>query len=284
MKKFALIGLSGFVAKKHVRCIKKLKGNLIAALDIHDNVGFIDNFFSKCLFFKNEKFFFSYIKKKKIDYVVICSPSYLHFKHIKLSIISGCNVIVEKPPILNLSDFKKIENLEKKFNKRCHCIFQLREDKRIISLKNKIQKSKTINKVKINYYTKRGQWYQTSWKTNRKFSGGLLINIGIHFVDILIWIFGDIKKIKIIKKTKTQIIGNFKMVKAIVNWNLSIRDYKKNSGVSNFHREMNVNNFKINFDKFDDLHLANYRSIINKKKFRIKEFYNLLKNIEKLKL
>ena len=109
----------------------------------------------------------------------------------------------------------------------------------------------------------------------------MLINIGIHFVDILIWLFGDIKKIKIKKKTKMQIVGKFEMVKAIVNWNLSIKNYKKNFVNSNFHREMNINNFIINFDKFDDLHLENYKSIIYKKKFRIKEFYELLKNIEK---
>ena len=279
MKKFALVGLSGFVAKKHVRCIDQLNGNLIAALDIHDNVGFVDNYFPNCFFFNNEKKFFSFLKKRKIDYVVICSPSYLHFKHIKLSLVSGCNVIVEKPPILNLQDFKKIEKLEKRYKKNCHCIFQLREDKRIILLKKKMNFSKNKNQVTINYFTKRGKWYETSWKSNKKFSGGLLINIGIHFVDILIWLFGDIKEIKILKNTKNQIIGKFKMLNANVNWNLSIKNFKN----LNFHREMKINNYRINFDKFNDLHLDNYKSIIYKKKFKIQNFYNLLKNIEKLK-
>ena len=114
MKNFALIGLAGFVAKKHVKCISQLKGNLVAALDKHDNVGFIDNFFPKCHFFKNERNFFLYVKNKKVDYVVVCSPSYLHFNHIKLALLSGCNVIVEKPPIINFEDYKKIIKLEKK--------------------------------------------------------------------------------------------------------------------------------------------------------------------------
>ena len=106
-----------------------------------------------------------------------------------------------------------------------------------------------------------------------------MINIGIHFVDILIWLFGDIKKIKILKNTKNQIIGKFKMLNANVNWNLSIKNFRN----LNFHREMKVNNYRINFDKFNDLHLENYKSIIYKKKFKIQDFYNLLKNIEKLK-
>jgi len=118
MKNFALIGLAGFVAKKHVKCISDLKGNLVAALDKHDNVGFIDSFFSKCNFFKKEKEFFKYIKKRKIDYVVVCSPSYLHFNHIKLSLLSGCNVIVEKPPVIKFEDYKKIIKLEKKTKKK----------------------------------------------------------------------------------------------------------------------------------------------------------------------
>ncbi len=279
MKNFALIGIAGYVAKKHVKCIRDLKGNLVASLDKHDNVGFIDNFFPDCKFFRNENKFFSYLKKKKIDYVVICSPSFLHFKHITQSIKSGCNVIVEKPPILNFSDFKKIEVLEKKMKKTCHCIFQLREDKRLIYLKKKLNKSSALNKVKIDYHTRRGKWYETSWKSNKKFSGGLLINIGIHFVDILIWLFGDIEKIKIIKNTKKQIIGKFKMSNANVDWKLSITNYKN----LNFYREMRINNYKINFDKFYDLHLENYKSIIYKKKFAIGNFQNLLKNIEKLK-
>ena len=284
MIKFALIGLSGFIAKKHVFCIEKLKGDLVAALDKHDNVGYIDNFYPNCNFFKNEKFFFSFIKKKKIDYLIICSPSYLHFKHIQKGLLSKTNVIVEKPPLLHSSDFKKIIQLEKKTKKNCYCIFQLREDKRLISLKNKITANTKINKVKINYYTKRGKWYEKSWKGDKKLSGGLLINIGIHFVDILLWIFGDLKKIIILKKDKSNIRGKFLMEKAIVNWHLSIQSFKKEFKNLKFKRELKVNNNFINLNKFNDLHLENYKSIIYKKKFKIKNFENLLKNIEKFKV
>ena len=124
MKNFALIGLAGFVAKKHIKCISDLKGNLVAALDEHDNVGFIDSYFPKCNFFKKESEFFRFVKKKQIDYVVVCSPSYLHFNHIRLSLLSGSNVIVEKPPVIKYEDYKKILILEKKTKKKCHCILR----------------------------------------------------------------------------------------------------------------------------------------------------------------
>ena len=284
MIKFALIGLSGFVAKKHVLCIEKLKGDLVAALDKHDNVGYIDSFYPNCNFFKSEKLFFSFIKKNKVDYLIICSPSYLHFDHIQKGLLSNTNVIVEKPPLLHSSKFNKIKKAEKKTKKNCYCIFQLREDKRLISLKNKIKIKNKINQVKINYYTKRGKWYEKSWKGNKKLSGGLLINIGIHFVDILLWIFGDLKKIIILKKNKSNIKGKFLMEKANVNWHLSIHSFKKEFKNLKFKRELKVNNDNIDLNKFNDLHFENYKSIIYRKNFKIKNFENLLKNIEKFKV
>ena len=137
MKNFAIIGIAGFVAKKHLNCIKKLNGNLVAAFDIHDNVGFIDNYYPKTKFFKNEKEFFLFLNKKKVDYLVVCSPTYLHYRHIIKGLESKVNIIVEKPPILKKNNLKQIYFLEKKFNKKCYCIFQLRVNKKIIGLKKK---------------------------------------------------------------------------------------------------------------------------------------------------
>ena len=126
MKKFCIIGVAGFVAKKHLNCIKSLNGNLIGACDVHDNVGFIDSFFPEAKFFKNEKLFFDFVRKRKPDYLVICSPSHLHYTHIRKSFLSNTNVIVEKPPLLSIEEYNKILLLEKKFKKKCYCIFQLR--------------------------------------------------------------------------------------------------------------------------------------------------------------
>ncbi len=284
MKNFALIGLAGFVAKKHVKCISQLKGNLVAALDKHDNVGFIDSFFPKCLFFKNEDKFFVYIKKKKIDYVVICSPSYLHFNHIKYSLLSGCNVIVEKPPVVKFEDYKKILELEKKTKKKCFCIFQLRLDKKLKKLKKEINLKNTKHNVGITYYTYRGNWYFKSWKNTKNYSGGLLVNIAIHFFDILLWIFGDFKKIKITKRNDSRVEGTIFLEKATAKWIVSIEDLKKknNKIKSKYYRIMKINKRIINFDKFNDLHLTNYKEIINGN-FHISEFAKIIKLLSVLK-
>ena len=284
MKKFALIGLAGFVAKKHVNCIKKINGNLVAALDFNDNVGFIDSYFPKCEFFTNENKFFSFLKKNLIDYVVICSPSYLHFKHTIKSLKSQCNVIVEKPPILNSNDYIKIRDAEKKYNKKCFCIFQLRLDEKLKKLKKNVLLSNKFHNVEIIYYTYRGDWYYKSWKNKKALSGGLLVNIAIHFFDILFWIFGEINNFKILKKSKSKVVGILKLQKASVKWTVSIKNINQNNNnlKNRFHRIMKVNNKIINFDKFDNLHLANYRQIMNGN-FHISNFKSVIKFLPKLK-
>ena len=214
MKKFCIIGIAGFVAKKHLNCIKDINGELIAACDLHDNVGYMDNYFPEALFFKDEKNFFTFVKKNNPDFLIICSPSNLHFKHIKLGLTSNVNIIVEKPPVINENHLKQIYKLEKKYKKKCYCIFQLRLNEKIIKLKKDIEKSNKINEVKIFYTTYRGDWYFKTWKNIKKLSGGLGVNIGIHFFDILIWIFGDLKEIKIKKNTSSRMAGIMKLTKA----------------------------------------------------------------------
>lgn len=284
MKKFAIIGLAGFVAKKHVKCIKDLNGKLLASLDMHDNVGFLDSFFPKCKFFTDEKKFFFYLKKNKIDYVVVCSPSYLHFKHVKKSLLSNCNVIVEKPPVLNNKHYTEIKKIESKSNKKCFCIFQLRLDQKLMKLKSDVEKSSKINKVEIIYYSYRGDWYLKSWKNKKQFSGGLLINIAIHFFDILLWIFGEVKNITIIKRTDTIVKGRLDLDKASVKWTVSIKNLEdKRSKINKkFYRIMKINRKLISFDKFDNLHFSNYKEIL-KGNFHISNFKNVIKFLPRLK-
>tara|TARA_B100000780_G_C21127007_1_gene457878 strand:+ start:22597 stop:23454 length:858 start_codon:yes stop_codon:yes gene_type:complete len=284
MMKFGIIGIAGYVAKKHLNCIKKMDGSLIAAYDKHDNVGFIDRDFPSANFFKKEQQFFSYIKKKKIDYLVICSPTHMHFRHIIKGLASGANVIVEKPPLLNSENLKKINIYEKKYNKKCYCIFQLRVNKKIINLKKKIDKEKNKKfEVKIFYNTFRGDWYFKSWKNDKKLSGGLAVNIGIHFFDILLWMFGSVKLFKLYRNTQNETKGILNFEKANTQWLLSTKKLSKKSFKDNFIRYMKVNGKKINFDKFDDLHYENYKKIIYDKKFHISEFKNTIKFIDKLK-
>ena len=283
MKKFALIGIAGFVAKKHINCIKKLDGQLVATLDKHDNVGFIDNMFPDCKFFKNENLFFKFVKKNFIDYVVICSPSYLHYKHIRNTLISKSNAIVEKPPVLNFQSYLKIQKLENITKKKCYCIFQLRLDKNLIKLKKDKSLKYKKNKVLINYYTFRGDWYFKSWKNNKKESGGLLINIAIHFFDILNWIFNDFTKIKYQTKTQSNAKGIVEFKNAKINWFVSVNKLQRYKDTKlKYHRIMKINDKVINFNKFNDLHLENYKQILNGK-FHISEFENTIKFLNLLK-
>jgi len=284
MKNFALIGLAGFVAKKHVKCIKDIKGNLVSTLDLHDNVGFIDSFFPKCEFFTSENLFFRFIKKKNIDFVVICSPSHLHYKHIKLSLKAGCNVIVEKPPVLSLNQYREIIKIEAITKKKCHCIFQLRLDRKLKNLKTIVDNSDSKYEVEIIYYSYRGNWYFKSWKNKKMLSGGLLINIAIHFFDILMWIFGEVKKIQVTNRNKSRVKGFIELEKANVKWIVSVENIKKqnNKIKTRYYRIMKVNNKIINFDKFNDLHFSNYLEIL-KGNFHISEFEDVIKFLPKLK-
>ena len=284
MKKFCIIGVAGFVAKKHLKCIESINGKVIAACDKHDNVGFLDSFYPEAVFFKNEKKFFQFVKKNKPDYLVVCSPSYLHFKHIISGLSSKTNIIVEKPPVLNLLHLKQIYKAEKINKKKCYCIFQLRVDDKIIKLRNKLINSKKFNKVKIHYTTYRGDWYFKTWKNIKKLSGGLAINIGIHFFDILFWLFGDIISLRIQKKTNKKVKGFLKLTNANINWHLSTEKVSAyNSSRYNFNRYMIVNNKKYNFDKFNDLHKKNYDMIIKKNKFHISEFEKTIKFMKLIK-
>ena len=285
MIKFCIIGVAGFVAKKHLNCIKSLDGNLIGACDVHDNVGFIDSLFPEAKFFKDENLFFNFVKKNKPDYVVICSPSYLHYQHIRKSFFSKTNVIVEKPPVLSIKEYNKILLLEKKYKKKCFCIFQLRVNDKLKLLKNKISKSSKVNDVKISYTTYRGDWYFKTWKNDKLKSGGLGVNIGIHFFDILSWIFGEVVELKINKRSKSIMTGEMKLSKANVKWLLSVEKVKNDNKLQNykFERYMLVNKKRYNFDKFNDLHKKNYEMIINNKGFHLRNFKNVIKLMDNLK-
>ncbi len=262
-KNFALLGSSGYIAKKHVMVINNLNKKLLLAYDPHNNSGYLDSFFPKCDFAKNESSFFSSIKKKRIAYVVICSPNYLHFSHIKKSLIKGANVICEKPTVLSFKQLKIIEKLEKKYKRKCYSIFQLRYNVNIVNLNSKIKKLKKISNIDLKYVTYRGKWYDASWKSNPKHSGGLIMNIGVHFVDILTFLFGRIDKIKFQLKNKKTLKGKMYFSNAKVNFLLSIeKKYLKK--VNKPIRKILINNSNINLTtKFTDLHTKCYKEILS---------------------
>ncbi len=261
-KNFALLGSSGYIGRKHVATIKNLKKKLILAHDPYNNSGYLDSFFPECDFAKSEKDFFSLVKKKKITYVVVCTPNYLHFSHIKKSLINGANVICEKPTVMSIRQLKKINKLEKKYKKKCYSIFQLRYNSNIIGLKLNIRKLKKFSNILLNYITYRGKWYEASWKNNLKYSGGLIMNIGVHFVDILTFLFGKINKINLDIANKKTLKGTMHFYNAKIKFLLSIeKKFLKNTNKP--IRKIQFNNSNIDLtNKFTDLHAKCYKEIL----------------------
>ena len=206
MKKynFAVIGVAGYVAPRHLKAIKNLNSNLLISYDKSDNVGILDKFFSESLFFNNFDLFKKkfILLKKKIDFTVILTPNNTHYKYIKFALSNGSNVICEKPLVISPIHINKIQKLEKKFNRKVYTILQLRTLEVINKLKQQLQKSNKWYKVKVNYITPRGHWYQSSWKGDIKKSGGIIYNIGIHLLDALCYLFGKYRSCRLIHKKK----------------------------------------------------------------------------------
>lgn len=276
MKNFIMIGGSGYIAPRHMEAIKKTGNNLLAVHDINDSIGILDKYFPKALFFKDINKFKKYIKniqlKKKIDYLTICSPNYLHLKHIELGLRNSINVICEKPIVLEPKDLIKIKKLELKFKKKVNCILQLRLNKKLVQLKEKIKKTKNKNfNVKIKYVSYRGDWFFKSWKGNASLSGGIATNIGIHFFDLLFWLFGARFNNKIVKKSNDHVSGNLIINDTIkINWFLSVRRKdlpKKNIST---YRSIKINDNEIEFsNNFNNLHILSYKKIIKNEGFGI---------------
>jgi UDP-N-acetyl-2-amino-2-deoxyglucuronate dehydrogenase len=266
---FCLIGVAGYIAKKHLFSIKKLKQKLLLSYDPNDSVGLLDSFFPNSLFFcKFSLFKKNYYKlRKKIDYTIIATPNYLHFKYIKFALSNGSNVICEKPLVISLRHLKKIQELEKKYKKKVYTIMQLRTLDEVNRLKKKINKKKNYN-ILIDYVTPRGQWYEQSWKGNVRKSGGILFNIGIHLIDLLTYLFGKHTKVKIIYSERKSIKGLVFFNNARALFNLSINNkklfkYKKSKSVI---RDFFINDKKIDLAKnFDDSHTDCYLKILEKK-------------------
>jgi UDP-N-acetyl-2-amino-2-deoxyglucuronate dehydrogenase len=201
MKNFALIGAAGFIAVRHMKAIKETGNNLVAALDKNDSVGVIDSYFPNADFFVEFERFDRHIDKlhrnnKPIDFVSICSPNYLHDSHMRFALRHQADAICEKPLVLNPWNIDALENLVKETGKNIYTILQLRLHPIIKELKEKMDAdtSGKIYDIDLTYITSRGNWYFTSWKAQDEKSGGIATNIGVHFFDMLSWIFGEVQQ------------------------------------------------------------------------------------------
>lgn len=273
-KTFVIAGVAGYIAPRHLAVIKNIKGELIASYDTNDSVGIIDKYFPNSLFFKKHSNFekFLTLNKKKIDYMVICLPNYLHFKYILLAVKNDINVICEKPLVTNLSQLKILRNVKKK-KIRINCIMQLRFNKEVLRLKNYIKKNKkNYFEIEVNYFTQRGDWFFKSWKGKPEKSGGLAMNIGIHIFDILFWIFGKFIKLEIQKKNNSEVHGILYLEKAKIYLNISVLQKFKTKKVQ---RQIKIDNNIFEFSKnFENLHKKSYQEILKGRGFDLDDVEN----------
>jgi|UniRef100_UPI0040489D9B UDP-N-acetyl-2-amino-2-deoxyglucuronate dehydrogenase len=276
MKNFALIGAAGFIAPRHYKAIKDTGNQLLAAVDTFDSVGILDSYFPQAAFFTEFERFDRHIEKLKhekniqIDYTSICTPNYLHDAHMRFSLRSGADAICEKPLVLNPWNIDALERVENETGKKIYNILQLRLHPSIIALKEKIDRgdSNKIYDVDLSYLTSRGNWYFTSWKGDLDKSGGIASNIGVHFYDMLSWIFGEVKKNTVQIHTHDRAAGYLELEKANVRWFLSIDedvlpDEVKNKGQRTY-RSITIEGEELEFSEgFTDLHTKSYQEILN---------------------
>ena len=284
---FALIGAAGYIAPRHMKAIKESGNDLVAAHDPMDSVGIIDSYFPNADFFIEPERFDRHLDKlkrsgnKKVDYVSICSPNYLHDAHIRMALRSGAHAICEKPLVLNPWNLEGLKELEKESNKRIYNILQLRHHKSIIDLKQKIDglpKDK-IHDIDLTYITSRGKWYHYSWKGNISKSGGVVTNIGIHFFDMLGWIFGNMKSNTLHLLTADKASGLLQLENANIRWYLSIDKndlpIEATSNDLSTYRSISVDGDDFEFSGgFTDLHTESYKSILEGSGFGLDDARN----------
>ena len=284
MKNFTLIGAAGFIAPRHMKAIKETGNNILAALDKFDSVGILDSYFPDADFFTEFERFDRYISKLKyekemnIDFMTICSPNYLHDSHIRFALRHDCDAICEKPLVLNPWNIDALRNIEKDTGKKIYNILQLREHATIKKLKNKIESGPKhkIYDIDLTYLTSRGNWYYTSWKGDIDKSGGIATNIGVHFFDMLSWVFGDLKKNIIHQNEHDRSSGYLEFENARVRWFLSINknllpDEIKSQGKTTY-RSITIEGEELEFsDGFTDLHTSSYISILNNNGYGLEE-------------
>ena len=273
-KKFALIGAAGYIAPRHLAAIQSVGGELVAAMDPNDSVGILDSYFPDTAFFTEFERFDRHLEKlkrkgSKVDYIIVCSPNYLHDAHCRFGLRYGADVICEKPIALNPWNLDGLLEIEKETGKKIFNILQLRLHEDILALKKYVDSlpSDTLHEIDLTYITSRGNWYYTSWKSDLEKSGGVATNIGIHFFDMLGWIFGNSKENEVYQHRHDRAAGLLVFDRARVNWFLSINydtlpETIKEKGQRTF-RCITVDGKELEFSNgFTELHNRSYEAIL----------------------
>ncbi|OXR48840.1 oxidoreductase [Pusillimonas sp. T2] len=285
MKNFALIGAAGYIAPRHMQAIKATGNNLVAALDPNDSVGIIDSHFPSADFFTEFERFDRHIDKlrrandgRQVDYVSICSPNYLHDSHMRFALRAGADAICEKPLVLNPWNIDGLQEIEQDTGRKVSTILQLRVHPSIVALREKVrsQPKDTKRDVDLTYITSRGRWYLQSWKGDAKKSGGIATNIGVHFFDMLHYIFGELQESVVHANAETHAAGYLEYEHARVRWFLSV-DYmdvpaaQREQGQRTY-RSITVDGDEIEFSGgFTDLHTRSYEEILAGRGFGLEE-------------
>lgn len=255
---FALIGI-GYIAPRHLRAIKETGHTLVAAYDPRDSVGILDQYFPNASFFTEFERFDRHLEKLRraghgVDYVSICSPNYLHDAHIRFALRIGANAICEKPVVIKPHNIDALKLIEAETGKRIYTVLQLRLHPVIVALKKSM--GREVHRVNLTYHTPRGKWYHVSWKGQKEKSGGLIMNIGVHLLDMLTYVFGPIHEIWVDYQTKETVSGTLTFQRADVRFNLSVAQGKR-------IRSMTMDGTEVDFtDGFEDLHTRVYEEIL----------------------
>lgn len=291
-KKFALIGASGYIAPRHLKAIKETGNDLLVAMDINDSVGIMDSHFPDAEFFTEFEQFEAYVEDQKLqgnklDYVSICSPNYLHAPHMKYALKNGIDVICEKPLVLTTSDLDMLKRYEEQFGAKVNSILQLRLHPSIIALREKVEQAPAghVFDVELTYMTSRGKWYLKSWKGFDEKSGGVATNIGVHFYDMLHFIFGQVTKNEVHYRDEKTSAGYLEYEKARVRWFLSIdaANLPENAvqGEKLTYRSIRIGEDELEFSGgFTDLHTQSYQRILQGNGYGIEENRAAIETVE----
>ena len=273
-QRFALIGAAGYIAPRHMKAIRDTGNELVAAVDPNDSVGIIDSYFPRARFFTEIERFDRHLEKLRrrdsaaaVDYVSICSPNYLHDAHIRLAMRVHAHPICEKPLVINPWNLDQLEELESEFDQRVHTVLQLRLHPAVQALREKVRASDKRHDIVLTYATRRGAWYDVSWKGTEEKSGGLIMNIGVHFLDMLIWIFGTPEESMVHLREPRRASGCLALPRARVRWFLSVdeRDLPEacRSQGCYAYRALTMDGEEVDFSSgFTDLHTRVYERVL----------------------
>ena len=276
MANFALLGVGGFVAPRHLTAIRDTGNRLIAACDPYDSVGVMDNYFPKASFFTEFERFDRFLEKRRregsqnaVNYVSICSPNYLHDAHVRLALRLEAHAICEKPLVINPWNLDQLQVLEREHDTGIRTVLQLRYIPALMALREQIRTNPPSTKkdVVLSYMTRRGRWYHHSWKGSESKSGGLAMNIGIHLFDMMLWIFGDVSHLEVHAREPERVSGVMELEHANVRWFLSIDEEDLPEEVraagGHAHRSLMMDDEEIEFSTgFRDLHTTVYEEIL----------------------